>query len=458
MPDGIELGKIEVRNKILFLTCSTLLASLLLLVTCQNNDPITAPTGLRMEVVNDGGGDVDYVLSWNEVPNADYYWIEMDGGDGGGTSFTYYNYYTLEDGLHSFRVKAVNYSNGESPYSSYYNYTVNNGNGGGNGGGSGSDLSAPTGVSADVSESRIYVTWNSVSNASYYRVYRSSSSSGSYSMLESTSSTYYYDASPNTENYYKVTAVNSIGIESEKSDWAYCYYSSGGGGSAPSAPTGVSAEVSGSKIKVSWNSVPNATRYNVYYSSTGGSYSYLGCTLSNSSTTFYHNYPSEDNYYKIKADNIYGESSFSSYAYCHYSSGGGGGGGGGGTVYSPCPVHYTSHTATSTTITLRWSNPTTTGCGTPTSATLRVRNPDSGVYADLQTLSGTATTASFSYGMWADSDGYVYCGIITENSSGTSGGLPLVYNWKTNTWYGGNGKQYTDVMENEEFGFSNIKH
>lgn len=453
-PDGIERGKKKMKKKNWIETLSVFAISIVLafFVGCnkEKKEPPQAPTGLRVDA-SDG-----YVTwTWNPVEDADFYHAEYYTGSGPvyGTSYTEGRFIGEVD--LTFAVAAVN-EYGNSAYSSiFYHYSPNNG-GGGNGGGSGSDLSAPTGVSADVSESRIYVTWNSVSNASYYRVYRSSSSSGSYSMLESTSSTYYYDASPNTENYYKVTAVNSIGIESEKSDWAYCYYSSGGGGSAPSAPTGVSAEVSGSKIKVSWNSVPNATRYNVYYSSTGGSYSYLGCTLSNSSTTFYHNYPSEDNYYKIKADNIYGESSFSSYAYCHYSSGGGGGGG--GTVYSPCPVHYTSHTATSTTITLRWSNPTTTGCGTPTSATLRVRNPDSGVYADLQTLSGTATTASFSYGMWADSDGYVYCGIITENSSGTSGGLPLVYNWKTNTWYGGNGKQYTDVMENEEFGFSNIKH
>ena len=45
--------------------------------------------------------------------------------------------------------------------------------------------------------------------------------------------------------------------------------SSGGGsssGSAPSTPTGVTASVSGSSIKVSWNSVSNATSYTVYYS------------------------------------------------------------------------------------------------------------------------------------------------------------------------------------------------
>ena len=90
-------------------------------------------------------------------------------------------------------------------------------------------------------------------------------------------------------------------------------------------------------------------------------------------------------------------------------------------------------------ITLRWSNPTTSGCGVPTSAELRVRNPDSGTYATLNTYSGSTTSASFAYGMWANSEGYVYMGIITKNSYGSSGGVALVYNYKTNTWYGGNG-------------------
>lgn len=96
----------------------------------------------------------------------------------------------------------------------------------------------------------------------------------------------------------------------------------GGGGSAPSAPTGVSAEESGSRIKVSWNSVSNATEYTVYRSNNGSNYNVIGTT---SNLFFYDEAPNEYNYYKVKAKNNYGESPFSSYAYCHYSSGGGGG-------------------------------------------------------------------------------------------------------------------------------------
>ena len=85
-------------------------------------------------------------------------------------------------------------------------------------------------------------------------------------------------------------------------------------------------------------------------------------------------------------------------------------------------------------MTLRWTVPKTNGCGTPTKATLRVMNPTSGVYADLQTLSTTATSASFSFGAWADKDGYVRAGIITENDKGSSGGTPKVYDTKNNRW------------------------
>ena len=331
------------------------------------------------------------------------------------------------------------------------------GSGGGNG--SGSAPSTPTGVSAMVSGSSIKVSWNSVSNATSYTVYYSEDGYNYNYTIGTTSSTFIYDNVPYENNYYKVKAIDSYG-ESPLSSYAYCQYSSGGGGgggggggSAPSAPTGVSASVNGSRIKVSWNSVSNATSYTVYWSNNGGSFQSIGST---SSTYLYDDYPYEDNYYKVKAENNYGQSSYSSATYCHYSSGGGGGG---GTVHSPCPVNYTSHTATSSTITLRWSNPTSSGCGTPTTAYLRVRVPDGyGEYVTLQTFSGSTTSASFNYRSYIDSQGYVRMGIVTENSAGTGSGLPLIYNTNTNTWSGGKGFDGVKIDEMEEIRLSEIYH
>lgn len=459
-------------KKKLWLTVGSMLASLLLIIVACSKDPDpspsggggsnggsapSAPTGVSATV----SGSQIYV-SWNPVSNADYYelFYSTDGSSYESGLVRETEAYisagegTLSNGDYYFKIKAFN-NYGSSPYSSIAHCYFSSGGNGGGGGGS-TTISTPTNVSANVSGSQVRVSWNSVSNASYYRVYRASNSSGSYSMLENAYGTYYYDSNPNTYNYYKVTAVSNSGDESNKSDYAYCYYSSGGGGggggtTVPEAPTGINAVNVGNAmlpdIKISWNSVSNATSYKVYRStSASGSYSQIGSETTN--TFLYDSNPRQgNNYYKVKAFNSAGGSSYSSYAVYNYDP---------GSQLSPCPVHYTGHTATSTTITLRWSNPTTSGCGTPTKAKLRVRHPDIGDYIDLETLSGSATSVSFAYRLYVHSDGYVYCGIITENSAGSSGGLPMVYNVNTGTWYGGNGKQYTEEMEMEELNFSNM--
>lgn len=404
-----------------------------LITGCEKKLPPQAPSGLSMSS--------NHVLSWYSVSNATYYYIEHEEPDGtihpgGGTSYNYFEYTSLSEGKHGFRVKAKNVY-GESPYSSSYYYTVSNG--GNSGGGSSSQISAPTNVNATKDGSRVKVSWNSVSGASYYKVYRSSSSSGSYSLLSgNVSNTYYYDNSPLSDNYYKVKAVNSSGTESDYSSYAYCQYSSGGGGGTttiPSAPTGLTAQDNSTAedcwVLLKWNSVSSATSYNIYRStSSSGSYSKIG---SSTYTSYNDKTPREGaNYYKVKAVNSAGESDYSSYAYFNNTPT--------PTVQSPCPPHYTSHTVSGNTITLRWTNPTTSGCGTPTKAYLRVRHPNTGEYIDLQTLSGSATSASFGYTGWItvfQGEQFVYCGIVTENSAGTSGGLALVYNVSTGTWYGG---------------------
>ena len=107
---------------------------------------------------------------------------------------------------------------------------------------------------------------------------------------------------------------------------------SGGGGStgsAPSAPVMLGCEPTydGSEVKVSWNSVSNATSYKVYWyktASSGGQYDIDNYILikTTSSTSFYHNAtPRVYNYYCVKAINGYGESPISSPVYCCFGSG-----------------------------------------------------------------------------------------------------------------------------------------
>jgi hypothetical protein len=131
-------------------------------------------------------------------------------------------------------------------------------------------------------------------------------------------------------------------------------------------------------------------------------------------------------YYKVSAVNSAGEGSQSSYASLTTVDP--------ATAFEPCPVTYGSCTVSGSTITMRWTVPTTSGCGTPTKAYLRVKNYNNNDYVNVETLSGTATSASFNYLPWVTSDGYVYVGIITENSNGTSGGLPRAYDTNGKKW------------------------
>ena len=317
----------------------------------------------------------------------------------------------------------------------YFTKDSNNGNGNDNGGnnddtGNNNDnnLSSPSNVNAYVDGNRVKVTWSSVSGANGYKIYRASSSNGYFEKIGDSNSTSYYDNYPmDGTNYYRIKAYNSSS-ESEYSSYAYCSYAKPEEVKKPSAPTGVTAESAGPPsaqyVCITWNEVENATSYKVYRAtSANGYYSQIGYETTKALS---YDYDPElgTNYYKVKAINSAGESEYSSYASCSCDP----------NDVSPCPVQYGNCSATSTTITLRWTNPTTSGCGKPDKAILRVRHPDSGQYADLETLPGTATSASFSFGMWLDDNGYVYCGIITENEHGSSGGVPKVYDYNNKRW------------------------
>lgn len=111
---------------------------------------------------------------------------------------------------------------------------------------------------------------------------------------------------------------------SEQSDY------NGNNNNSISAPTGVSATLDeDNDIFVTWNSVSNAVRYNVYYSTeSSGSYSNIGyvtenyCYITNPSPGY--------NYIKVTAVSSNGyESGMSAYAYCYVTYSGGGNSGGG---------------------------------------------------------------------------------------------------------------------------------
>jgi fibronectin type 3 domain-containing protein len=175
----------------------------------------------------------------------------------------------------------------------------------------------PSGVTAAAqSSNRIRVSWDSVSKASGYYVYRAASDAGSYARVGSITGTSYTDTglSADATWHYKVSAYNSIGESPLSSSVSATTLSSTGvSGYAPSTPSNIRAAAqSSSSITVSWNSVSNASGYDVHRSTSGsGSYSYAG-SATGTSYTDTGLAPNTTYYYKVSAYNDYGQSSLSS--------------------------------------------------------------------------------------------------------------------------------------------------
>ncbi len=206
----------------------------------------------------------------------------------------------------------------------------------------------------------------------------------------------------------------------------------GGGndqGSVPNPPTNVTVQNYGNvnipDVRISWNESYGATSYSVYRStSANGSYSKIA-TTSNTVTSDSNVSAGNTYYYKVKASNSAGTSAYSNYAVFEFVDN-----------RKPGPVTYGNCTVSGNNMTLRWSLPSSKDYGKATEAILRVYEPYSEIqdWVDLKVLSGTATSVTFAFGMYADSDGYVKAGIVLRNQYGTGGGSVKIYDTKGKKW------------------------
>jgi len=266
----------------------------------------TAPTGVS---ATDGTYAYKVRVTWSSVSGATSYTVYRATSSGGtkstigSISNTTYDDTSASVGTtYYYWVKASN-SYGTSDYSSYNT-----------GSRAGTAPSAPTNVSAsdDTYTDRVRVTWNASSGATSYKVYRATSSGGTKTTMGSTSSTTYDDtsASVGTTYFYWVKALNSYGTSD------YSSYNTGSrAGTAPSAPTNVSASdgTYTDRVRVTWSASSGATSYKVYRAtSSGGTKTTLG---SASSTTYDDTSASVGTtyFYWVKASNSYGTSDYSSY-------------------------------------------------------------------------------------------------------------------------------------------------
>ena len=270
----------------------------------------------------------------------------------------------------------------------------------GSGGSETQTLPAPTGFKLSQTSEYVQLSWNKVSGAaSYYALYYNQQEQ-KWNILEETTSTSYkdYDVTAGSTYIYGVTALDASGNNGEIAydEITFNGSSSGGGGggttSKPNTPANVKATAGTSSITVTWSSVSGADGYKVYRStSASGSYSFMA-NVNNTTYTDYNVNTGTSYYYKVSAVNNAGESSMSSYAYAKIASSGGGdnpGGGGSSTNYEPCPPSVTCSGSSS--VTVKWTAATSTGCGKPTSYDVLRKNLITGQTETLK--SGTTSTS-----------------------------------------------------------------
>ncbi|NLE01332.1 MAG: hypothetical protein GX640_15810 [Fibrobacter sp.] len=108
----------------------------------------------------------------------------------------------------------------------------------------------------------VYITWGTVSGASYYKIYRSTAPFTTFQLLAVSTSPSYIDSSSVSSSYYRISGVDSYGVEGGMSAAVIGY---------PGA-LGTTSRISASfdrpkSIVVTWDSVQNAEKYIVYRSS-----------------------------------------------------------------------------------------------------------------------------------------------------------------------------------------------
>ncbi|HEX2958276.1 MAG TPA: hypothetical protein VHO70_15685 [Chitinispirillaceae bacterium] len=165
-------------------------------------------------------------------------------------------------------------------------------------------LNATKGVLPD----KIMVFWNLIKSAASYNIYKTIDSAGVYTLVGTVPGTinFYTDSSITrvADYYYKVSVVDTNGIETEKS------LPVSGSVKSKAVPENVSATQGSNlaEITVSWDAIDNADRYFVYRSyGEGDTFSLIGSTTTNAfhDTTVY----DTAMYYKINCliDGIEGE-------------------------------------------------------------------------------------------------------------------------------------------------------
>lgn len=260
-------------------------------------------------------------LTWNGVSNASAYSVYKSASYSGNyekiatISSPYYSDTYLSTGTtYYYKIQAI-YNTETGPFSDIVfatTLTVN------------SALTQPNNVKATlVNSNQVNLSWDTVSSALHYNVFRSTSPNGTYTNIMSVHTPYYTDTSLSSgiTYYYKIQAVGSFSTSPYSS---VVQAQTLLDGNVLAIPSNVEATtLSSSQIHVKWDSVTNATVYNVYRStSLMGTYELVVSVI----TPFHIDTklsPSTMYFYKIQPGNSAGVGNYSEvvYATTQYSIG-----------------------------------------------------------------------------------------------------------------------------------------
>jgi fibronectin type 3 domain-containing protein len=210
----------------------------------------------------------------------------------------------LDPGKYYWRVRADDGLGNLSKWSETWSLTVVTG--------IGQPPPVPSGVNANPGDGQISLSWNIVAGATSYNLYWSTSpgvTKTTGTKISNVANPYTHTGRTNgTTYYYVVTGVNSCGESSESSEVSATPEP------APPAPTGVTAIAGDGQISIGLNSVPGATGYNLYWSTSHGVTKTTGTKISIVTSPYTHTGRTNGTtyYYVVTAVNRYGESSESS--------------------------------------------------------------------------------------------------------------------------------------------------
>ena len=202
-----------------------------------NNEPPSAPTNLSATA---NGSNIN--LSWDTVNDATSYNVYRDSSLIASPTTNAFTDTNLADGTYLYEVSAVDEA-GESTSKASVSATVNN-----------EPPAAPTNLSASVNQDNVNLTWDTVADATSYNVYRDSS------LIASPTTSAFTDTALADGTYlYEVSAVDDAGESTSKASVTATVNNI-----PPAAPTNLSASVNGSNVNLTWDTVNDATSYNVY--------------------------------------------------------------------------------------------------------------------------------------------------------------------------------------------------